>query len=51
VPGYPGPSGPKPAEALSKYVIVNMFGRACQGKMTAEEAAATAEKELKQIYG
>jgi multiple sugar transport system substrate-binding protein len=51
VPGYPGPTGPKPAETLSKYVIVNMFGRAAQGKVTAEEAAAIAERELKQVYG
>jgi multiple sugar transport system substrate-binding protein len=51
LPGYPGPTGPKPAEVLTKYVIVNMFARAAQGRNTAEEAAALAERELKQIYG
>ena len=51
LPGYPGPTGPKPAEVLTKYVIVNMFARAAQWRSTAEEAAALAEKELKQIYG
>ena len=42
---------PSPPKRCPSIVIVNMFGRACQGKLTAEEAAATAEKELKQIYG
>ena len=51
IPGYPGPTGPKPAEALSKYLIVNMFGRAAQGTMSAEESVKVAEGDLKRIYG
>jgi len=51
IPGYPGPTGPKPAETLSKYVIVNMFGRAAQGTMSAEESVKIAENDLKGIYG
>jgi multiple sugar transport system substrate-binding protein len=50
LPGYPGPTGPQPAEALTKYIIVNMFARAAQGN-TPDEAAALAEKEIEQIYG
>jgi multiple sugar transport system substrate-binding protein len=51
IPGYPGATGPKPAETLSKYVIVNMFGRAAQGTMSAEESVKIAENDLKGIYG
>ncbi len=51
VPGYPGPTGPKPAETLSKYLIVNMFGRVAQGKMSAEESVKVAEGDLKRVYG
>ena len=51
MPGYPGPTGPKPAETLSKYLIVNMFGRVAQGKMSAEESVKVAEGDLKRIYG
>ena len=51
VPGYPGPTGPKPAEALTKYIIVNMFARAAQGTMSAEETVKVAEGDLKRIYG
>ena len=49
VPGYPGPTGAKPAEALSKYIIVDMYAKAVQGT-SAEEAAKWAEAELKKIY-
>ena len=50
VPGYPGPTGLRPAETLSKYVIVNMFGRTAQGTMSAEESVKIAENDLKRIY-
>jgi len=51
VPGYPGPTGPKAAEVLSKYLIVNMFARAAQGATTAEESVKIAEGDLKRVYG
>src|SRR5712692_7446827 len=49
-PGYPlSSSGKKPAEALTKYIITDMYAKAVQG-MTAEEAVKWAEGELKKIY-
>jgi multiple sugar transport system substrate-binding protein len=49
-PGYAGPSGKKAGEALSKYIIVDMYAKAVQG-MPAEEAVKWAEGELKKVYG
>ena len=49
-PGYAGPSGKKAGEALSKYIIVDMYAKAVQG-MPAEEAVKWAEAELKKVYG
>jgi multiple sugar transport system substrate-binding protein len=48
-PGYPGPSGKKAAEALTKYIITDMYAKAVQG-MPAEDAVKWAESELKKIY-
>jgi multiple sugar transport system substrate-binding protein len=42
-------SGKKPAEALTKYIITDMYAKAVQG-MTAEDAVKWAEGELKKIY-
>lgn len=50
MPGYPGPPTRNAAEAMVKYVIVNMFARACKGTSTAE-TIKIAESELKEIYG
>ncbi|MBW2057557.1 MAG: extracellular solute-binding protein, partial [Deltaproteobacteria bacterium] len=50
MPGYPGPPSRPAAEAMVKYVIVNMFARACKG-MATDETIAIAERELKEIYG
>src|SRR5256714_12295193 len=49
-PGYAGRSDSKAAEALSKYIITDMYAKAVQG-MAAEEAVQWAEGELKKIYG
>jgi multiple sugar transport system substrate-binding protein len=49
IPGYPAPTGPKAAEALSKYIVTDMYAKAIQG-MSAEDAAKWAESELKKIY-
>ena len=48
--GWPGPFGRAASEVQSKYIIVDMFARAVQGEST-QEAAAWAEKELKNVYG
>src|SRR6476659_2270990 len=45
-PGYAGRSDSKAAEALSKYIITDMYAKAVQG-MAAEEAVKWAEGELK----
>jgi len=48
-PGYAGRSDAKAAEALSKYIITDMYAKAVQG-MSAEDAVKWAESELKKIY-
>lgn len=50
MPGYPAPPSRAAAEAMVKFVIVNMFARACKGTSTAE-TIQMAENELKEIYG
>ena len=49
-PGYPLASGKKAAEALTKYIITDMYAKAVQGA-SAEDAVKWAEGELKKIYG
>ena len=48
-PGYSGRSDAKAAEALSKYIITDMYAKAVQG-MPPEDAVKWAESELKKIY-
>jgi multiple sugar transport system substrate-binding protein len=48
-PGWPGPASRKAAEAISKYIITDMYAKAVQG-MTAEDAVAWAHAELVKIY-
>jgi multiple sugar transport system substrate-binding protein len=47
--GWPGPPNEKAGLAWSKYILVDMFGKACQGD-SPEAAVAWAENELKQAY-
>ena len=49
MPGYPAPPSRPAAEAMVKFVIVNMFARGCKGTSTAE-TIKIAEAELKEIY-
>ena len=49
LPGYSGPPGPASAEAITKYVITDMNGKAVQG-MPAEDAVKWAHGELVKIY-
>ena len=48
-PGWPGPASRKAAEAISKYVITDMYAKAVQG-MSAEDAVKWAHAELVKIY-
>ena len=48
--GYAGPPNEKAALAWSKYILVDMFAKACSTD-TPQAAAAWAETEYKQIYG
>ncbi|MGH7324445.1 MAG: hypothetical protein ACREJ9_07340 [Candidatus Rokuibacteriota bacterium] len=47
--GYAGPPGRKATEALSKYIIVDMFAKSLQGAKP-EDAVAWAAGELRRIY-
>ena len=47
--GYAGPSTGKSTEVFSKYIVVDMFAKACSGKPT-KEVIADAQSQLKQIY-
>jgi len=49
VPGFAGRPTQKAAEALTKYIVVDMYAKAIQG-MSAEESVKWAEGELKKIY-
>ncbi len=49
LPGWPGPPSRAMSESLAKYVINDMFAKACQGAST-REVIATATAQLKQIY-
>jgi multiple sugar transport system substrate-binding protein len=48
-PGYPGPAGRKAAEALSKYIVIDMYAKAVQG-MPAEAAVKWAHDEMAKVY-
>jgi len=48
-PGFAGRSDAKAAEALSKYIVTDMYAKAVQG-MSAEDAVKWAEAELKKVY-
>jgi multiple sugar transport system substrate-binding protein len=48
-PGYAGPADRKAAEALSKYIVVDMTAKALQG-MQPEEAVKWAHEEIAKIH-
>jgi multiple sugar transport system substrate-binding protein len=48
--GYAGPAGRKATEALSKFILVDMFARSLQGA-TPEDAVKWAAAELRKVYG
>jgi multiple sugar transport system substrate-binding protein len=47
--GWPGPAGHALAESVAKYVLVDMFAKACRGDST-KDVIASAAAQLKQIY-
>jgi len=49
MPGWPAPPNRQLAESVAKYVIVDMFAKACTGTST-KDAIKTAETQLKNIY-
>ena len=48
LPGWPAPIGRSQSESVAKYVVVDMFAKACAGKST-KEVIADANAQLKQI--
>jgi len=49
LPGWPAPATRQMAESVAKYVVVDMFAKACAGTST-KDVIKTAEAQLKQIY-
>jgi len=49
LPGWPAPIGRQQSESVAKYVVVDMFAKACAGKST-KEVIADANAQLKQIF-
>jgi len=47
--GWPAPPSRHLAESIAKYVIVDMFAKACAGAST-KEVIKNAEVQLKEIY-
>jgi multiple sugar transport system substrate-binding protein len=47
--GYAGPPTPAAAEAVSKYLLVDMFAKACTGQLKPKAAVEWATKEYEQI--
>jgi multiple sugar transport system substrate-binding protein len=49
IPGWPAPASRQMAESVAKYVVVDMFAKACAGAST-KEVIKNAETQLKGIY-
>src|SRR5215831_14008838 len=49
LPGWPAPASRQMAESVAKYVVVDMFAKACAGTST-KDVIKAAEAQLKQIY-
>ena len=49
LPGWPAPPNRQLAESMAKYVVVDMFAKACAGTST-KDAIKNAEAQLKEIY-
>jgi multiple sugar transport system substrate-binding protein len=49
LPGWPAPISRQQSESVAKYVVVDMFAKACGGKST-KDVIADAKAQLQQIY-
>jgi multiple sugar transport system substrate-binding protein len=49
LPGWPAPPDRRLAESVAKYVVVDMFAKACAGAST-KEVIKNAESQLRGIY-
>jgi multiple sugar transport system substrate-binding protein len=49
LPGWPAPISRPQSESVAKYVVVDMFAKACAGTST-KEVIKTAEAQLREIY-
>ena len=49
LPGWPAPASRHMAESVAKYVVVDMFAKACAGAST-KDVIKNAEGQLKEIY-
>ena len=49
LPGWPAPASRHMAESVAKYVVVDMFAKACSGAST-KDVIKNAEGQLKEIY-
>jgi multiple sugar transport system substrate-binding protein len=49
LPGWPAPPSRAQGESVAKYVVVDMFAKACAGKST-KEVIADAKAQLTQIF-
>src|SRR6185437_6742104 len=49
LPGWPAPISRAQSESVAKYVVVDMFAKACAGKST-KQVIAEANAQLKQIF-
>jgi multiple sugar transport system substrate-binding protein len=49
LPGWPAPISRQQGESVAKYVVVDMFAKACAGKST-KEVIGDAAAQLKQIF-
>ena len=49
LPGWPAPISRPQSESVAKYVVVDMFAKACAGKST-KDVIADANAQLKQIF-
>ncbi len=50
LPGWPAPISRPQAEVIAKYVIIDMFAKACSGAAT-KDVIKAAHAQVKQIYG
>jgi multiple sugar transport system substrate-binding protein len=49
LPGWPAPASRQLAESVAKYIVVDMFAKACAGAST-KDVIKSADAQLKEIY-